>query len=502
MKKVLFEKLKDACLAVFPICGIILLLHFTIAPLSGSTLAVMFVGMLMLFIGLTLFSIGVELALMPMGQHVGSSLISSKKLPLIFIVLFIFGFIITVAEPDLSVLANQVSSIPNMTLILGISVGVGIFLMLAVARILFHWPLGRVLAVAYPLAFIIAIFSSDYLAVAIDAAAVTTGPVTVPFLLAIGGGFAAFSQSKNSEEDNFGISAVCSVGPIITVLILGMFHNSSNIDDVPQADAAVEGVTQLFKQFGHGLWETLIEVIIVLVPIVIIFLIFQIIKLRLSRSELVKIFVGVVYLLVGLTVFLTGVNKGFLPAATMLGEEIGKLSYNWVVIPIAFVIGACALLAEPTAYVLIKQVENITNGAIPRRIMLVGMASGVGIAMSLAMVRILTGLSIWWILIPGYALSLTLTFLVPNIFVGIGFDSGEVATGAMSAAFVLPFAIGVGSMIPGRNIVTESFGIVGLATMFPPIVVQSIGLIYTRKLKAAKKIDIDILEHNAEEAEE
>ena len=501
MKRVLSEKLKEASLAVLPIGIIILILHFTVAPLNGGTLAMMFVGMAMLFVGLTLFSIGVELALMPIGEHVGSALISSRKLPLIFIVLFIFGFVVTVAEPDLSLLANQVASIPNTTLIIGISVGVGMFLMLAVLRILFHWRLGRVLSVVYPLAFIVAIFSSEYIAVAIDAAAVTTGPVTVPFLLAIGGGFAAVSSSRDAENDNFGISSLCSVGPIITVLILGMFHDSADTSYLPQKDVVIDSAGQLFKLFGHGLWETLIEVIIILIPIVIIFLIFQVIKLKLSRSELIKIAVGVAYLLGGLTIFLAGVNKGFMPAATALGEEIGGLPYNWIVIPIAFVIGVCALLAEPTAYVLVKQVVNITDGAIPRRIMLFGMATGVGIAMSLAMVRILTGISIWWILLPGYGLSLTLTFLVPEIFVGIGFDSGEVATGAMSAAFVLPFAIGVGSMIPGRNIVSESFGIVGLATMLPPIVVQFIGLIYSYKLKKARRIDDEAVKYNAEKME-
>jgi len=501
MKKVLLEKLKESGLAVLPIGVIILILHFTAAPLQGGTLAMMFVGMFMLFAGLTLFSIGVELALMPIGQHVGSALISSRKLPLIFIVLFIFGFVVTVAEPDLSLLANQVASIPNTTLIIGISVGVGLFLLLAVVRILFHWPLGRVLAVIYPLAFIIAIFSSEYIAVAIDAAAVTTGPVTVPFLLAIGGGFAAVSNSRNAEDDNFGISSICSVGPIITVLILGMFHNSADTSYLPQQNTVVTSFQQLLKLFGHGLQETFIDVIIIILPIVIIFLIFQIIKLKLSHSELIKIAIGLAYLLVGLTIFLAGVNKGFMPAATALGEEIGNLSYNWIVIPLAFAIGACALLAEPTAYVLAKQVVNITNGAIPRRIMLFGMATGVGIAMSLAMVRILTGISIWWILLPGYAMSLSLTFLVPSIFVGIGFDAGEVATGAMSAAFVLPFAIGVGSSVPGINIISESFGIVGLATMLPPIVVQTIGLIYSRKLKKAKRIADESVKYNAEKTE-
>lgn len=501
MQKVLTEKLKESALAVVPISAIILALHWTIAPLPGWTLGMMLVGMLMLFVGLALFSIGVELAMMPIGQHVGSALISSRKLPLVIIVLFIFGFIVTAAEPDLSVLANQVASIPNMALIAGISVGVGVFLVIAVLRVVFHWRLGRVLAIAYPVAFIVAIFSSDYLAVAIDSAAVTTGPVTVPFLLAIGGGFAAVSNSKNAEEDNFGISAICSVGPIISVLILGMFHDSANTQYLPQKSAEITDASGLFTLFGSGMWHTLQEVIILIVPVLVVFLIFQIIKLKLSRSELIKIFVGLGYLLIGLTIFLTGVNKGFMPAAVSLGEAIGKLSYNWILIPISLAIGACVVLAEPTVYVLVNQVAKITDDAIPRKMMLFAMALGVGIAMSLSIVRILWGISIWWFLLPGYAISLLLTFLVPNIFVGIGFDSGEVVTGAMSAAFVIPFAVGVCSVIPGRNVVVDAFGIAGLITMMPPIIIQTIGLIYSRKLKKARRLDAQAAEYNAEATE-
>ena len=483
MRDIIKEKVQESALAVLPICVIILALHFTIAPLQSDMLQMMFVGMALLFVGMILFSIGVELSLLPIGEHVGSALIASRKIVLIVVVLFIFGFVVTAAEPDLFVLAKQVGSIPDLTLIIGISVGVGLFLILAVLRILFHWKLGHVLAIAYPMAFCVALFAADYLGVAIDAAAVTTGPITVPFLLAIGGGFAAVTGGRSAEEDNFGISAICSVGPIMTVLILGMFFPASDTQYLGQAEIASEGGRQLFEIFAGGLWHSVKDVVMVIVPIVTIFLIFQLVKLKLSRNELLKIFVGIGYLMVGLALFLTGVNSGFMPAATEFGKTMGSLPNNWVVVPVAFVLGAGVLLAEPTAYVLVKRVVDITNGAISKSMMLFGMALGVGIAMSLAMVRVLTGVSIWWMIIPGYALSLTLTFLVPNIFVGIGFDAGEVATGAMSAAFVLPFALGVGGSVSG----VDAFGIVGLSTMLPPIVVQLIGLVYNVKLKRAKK---------------
>lgn len=486
MRKVLKEKLKESTFSVLPIVVIVLLLHWTIAPLEGWTLAKMGVGVAMLFVGLVLFSIGVELAMLPIGQHVGAALITSRRLWLVLAALFVFGFIVTAAEPDLAVLANQVASIPNLNLVIGISVGVGFFLMVAVLRAVFHWKLGRVLSIAYPIAFIVALFSSDYLAVAIDSAAVTTGPVTVPFLLAIGGGFAASASDRNAEDNNFGISAICSVGPIISVLVLGMFHNAADTHYLPPQDAAVASVSQLFMLFGGAMGHTLGEVLMILLPILAVFLIFQVTRLKLSKSELIKIFFGLLYLLVGLTVFLVGVNKGFMPAATSLGEAIGSLADNWVLMPISMGIGAAVVLAEPTVYVLVNQVARITEDAIPRRLMLAAMTLGVGLAMALSMARILYGISIWWILLPGYGLSLLLTFLTPNIFVGIGFDAGEVVTGAMSAAFVIPFAVGVCSVIPGRNVVVDAFGIAGILTMVPPIIIQTLGLLYRQRMRRLK----------------
>ena len=498
MKKVLKEKLKESSFSVLPILTIILLLHFTIAPLSGWTLGRMAIGVVMLFVGLTLFSIGVELAMMPIGEHVGSALISSRRLPLMLAALFVFGFIVTASEPDILVLANQVASIPNMTMLLGIAAGVSIFLVLAVLRVVFHWRIGPMLTVGYALAFGIAAFSSDYLAVAIDSAAVTTGPVTVPFLLAIGSGFAAVSSDRNAEDNNFGISAICSIGPIMMVLIMGMFHDSGNTQYLPAQDAVLTSFGGLLLLFGDALLHTLPEVLLILMPILVVFMIFQVTKLKLSRVELARIFFGLLYLLAGLVIFLTGVNKGFMPAATALGEAIGRLPANWVAVPISLVIGASVVLAEPAVYVLVNQVAKITDDAIPRRIMLLALTAGVGMAMALSILRILLGFSIWWIILPGYALSLTLSFFAPNLFVGIGFDSGAVVAGAMSAAFVIPFAVGVCSVIPGRNVVTDAFGIAGILTIVPPLIIQTIGIIYNRRLKQTRHEGLAALELDEE----
>lgn len=499
MHKRLMEKLKESVQAVSPIVVIILLLNFTIAPMPGGTLALMLVGMLLLVIGLTLFSLGTDMAMMPMGEHVGSSLLASRSLPLLISVLFVFGFIVTAAEPDLSVLATQVPSIDDKVLIFSISAGVGVFLVIAALRVVFRWRLSHTLAIAYGLAFILAIFSQDYLAVSFDASAVTTGPITVPFLLAVGSGFAAISGNKDSDEDNFGICGLCSIGPVFAVLILGMFYPASTSYEVETVQT-VNNAKELFRTFGNGLWHKLLEVLMVVIPILGIFLIFQMVRLKLSRTELTKIFVGLGYLLVGLTIFLAGVDSGFMPAARYLGDAIASLSYKWILIPLCVIIGACVAMAEPAVHVLTRQVEEITSGAISRGMMLFGMALGVGLAMSLAMVRLLFGISVWWFLLPGFSAAIILSFFVPKIFVGIGFDSGGVAAGAMSAAFVLPFTIGACEAM-GGNVIIEAFGVVGMIAMMPPITVQIMGMIYNAKLKKARRLAEIAQEHDAEVTE-
>lgn len=498
--RTLLEKLIEALRAVVPIGAIILVLHFTVAPMPLGTLALMLAGMVMLIIGFTLFSIGTEIAMMPMGEHIGSSLIKSRNMPIIVICLIVFGIAVTAAEPGLVVLANQVASIPNTQLIIGISAGVGIFLVLAALRTLFRWALGKLLIVLYIITFVLALFTADYIAVAFDASAITTGPITVPFLLAVGAGFSSILVGKDADEDSFGICAICSVGPILAVLIIGIFFNADDTSYVAQVADSASSAGELLTIFGNGIVQTFIEVITVLVPIVAIFIIFQIVRLKLSKTELVKIFVGLIYLLFGLTIFLAGANYGFMPAAIVLGEGMGASDINWIVIPIALGIGVCVTLAEPAVHVLTKQVEEVTSGAISKGMMLFGMCLGVGLALSLAMMRILFNISIWYILVPGYAIALVLTVFVPKIFVGIGFDSGGIAAGAMSAAFVLPFTTGVCTAV-GGNVVTDAFGVVGLIAMMPPITIQIMGVIYKIKLRRSESLGAAEEEKLIEEAE-
>jgi hypothetical protein len=493
MKKILLEKLKESSQAALPIGLIILLIHFTLVPIPAGTLALMICGMAVLILGLTLFSLGTDMAMMPMGAHIGSALLHSKKLLLLVAGCFLFGFVVTVAEPDLQVMSKQVPSVPSLTLLLGVAGGVGAFLVLAMLRALFRLKLAHVLIVMYALALAIAVFSPDYLAVAFDAAAVTTGPITVPFLLALGSGVAAVSSGRGSEEDNFGICAICSVGPIVAVLIMGLFFDAHASGYETEAQTTVAAAGELVRLFADGLIHSFWEVSMVIVPIIGIFAIFQVTHLRLSRTELVKIGVGLLYLLCGLTVFLAGVNRGFMPAGKFLGEKMGALPNNWILPPLSLLIGACVVVAEPAVHVLTRQVEEITNGAIPRRMLLSAMALGVGLAMSLTMIRMLTGLSIWWIILPGYALALVLTFFVPSFFVGIAFDSGGVAAGAMSAAFVLPFTLGVCDAL-GGDVMADAFGVVGMIAMMPPVTLQLVGVLYNLKLKKARTAEAERLD--------
>ena len=484
MKSILFDKLKESVQAVLPIVLIVLLIHFTIVAMPLGTVSLMICGMMLLVIGLTLFSFGVEMSMLPMGTNLGALFLQSKNLNLLIWGCFIFGFIVTIAEPDLQVTTKQVPSIPNFIFLSGIAAGVGIFLVAALLRVLFRIKLSYMLMVLYAVTFFIGIFSSDYLPVAFDASAVTTGPVTVPFLLALGAGCAAVSSGKGSEEDNFGLCGICSIGPILAVLIAGLFFDAQSSGYEVEAQSTVNSLNEMLILFGDGLIHSFWEVSMVVVPIIGIFSIFQYTHLKLSRTELVKIGVGLLYLLIGLTIFLTGVNRGFLPAGKYLGETMGALEYNWILIPVCLILGACVVVAEPAVHVLTKQVEEITSGAISRNMLLLCMAIGVGIAMSLAMLRMLAGISIWWFMVPGYIVALSLTFFVPSIFVGIGFDSGGVAAGAMSAAFVLPFTLGVCASL-GGNIMIDAFGVVGMIAMMPPITLQIVGVLYNRKLKRA-----------------
>ena len=477
-QKNLLEKLKESLGAVLPIIGIVLVLCFSIAPIPNSVLMTFVVGAVLLIIGMMFFTLGAEMAMTPMGERIGTKLTNTRKISVVIVLCFILGFIITISEPDLQVLAEQVPSIPNYTLIIAVATGVGIFLVAAVLRMLFGIPLAHMLLILYPIIFILAsIVPQDFLTVAFDSGGVTTGPMTVPFIMALGIGFSAVRSDKHAENDSFGLVALCSVGPILAVLLLGSLYHPVGSGYEQTMIVKTDNSVEMWQLFQEGLPYYMKEMLISLLPIILFFFIFQIVSLQLHKKTLVKIIIGIIYTYIGLVLFLTGVNVGFMPAGNYLGQVIAGLSYPWIIVPIGMLIGYFIVKAEPAVYVLTEQVEELTSGAISAKAMGMSLSIGVAFSLGLAMVRVLTGISILWFLFPGYAVALGLTFFVPKIFTAIAFDSGGVASGPMTATFLLPFSMGACEAL-GGNVVTDAFGVVAMVAMTPLITIQILGLIY------------------------
>ena len=476
LNKQLKEKIQESMASVLPITAIVFLLSITIAPLDPGTLVLFLFGAILLIAGMGLFTMGVDISMSPMGEGIGVELSRSKQLLVPIIVYFLLGMLTTVAEPDLQVLAEQVPSIPNLILILTVAVGVGIFLVIAAMRIRKGIPLRRLLLIFYLIVFgVAALAPADFIPVSFDSGGVTTGPITVPFIMALGVGIASVRSDKNSASDSFGLVALCSIGPILSVLLLGILYSpETNLpvsDPLPQISTTLDAALYFRDSFP----KYFSEVAIALLPIALLFLVFQLITHRFRGRALLRIASGVVYTYLGLVLFLCGVNVGFMPAGQLLGATVATSEQNWLLVPIGMLIGFFIVRAEPAVAVLNKQVEEVSNGAISHRSMGYALSIGVCISVGLAMIRVLTGLNILWLLIPGYAISLGLTFFVPPIFTGIAFDSGGVASGPMTATFLLPFAQGACSAL-GGDIMTDAFGIVAMVAMTPLITIQIMGL--------------------------
>lgn len=486
ISKKLKEKWQEAVSAVLPIIGIVLILCFAVAPISPSILLCFLMGAVLILVGMMFFTLGAEVAMTPMGERIGTCLTKSKKLWLVLGLSFLLGFIITISEPDLQVLAQQVPAVPNMVLILSVACGVGVFLLVAFLRMLFGIPLPPMLLIFYTAIFILAFFvPEDFLSVAFDSGGVTTGPMTVPFIMALGIGISSIRSDRHAADDSFGLVALCSIGPILAVMILGMIYNPQEAAYVPPVIPEIENSVQLWQLFALELPTYMKEIVIALLPIFLFFLIYQILVLKLSKRKLIKIIVGLIYTYIGLVLFLTGVNVGFMPAGNYLGQMIAGLEEPRVLIPIAMVMGFFIVKAEPAVYVLNKQVEEITDGAISAKAMGMGLSIGVAVSLGIAMIRVLTGISILWFLIPGYVIALGISFFVPKLYTAIAFDSGGVASGPMTAAFLLPLAQGA-CVTLGGNIVTDAFGVVAMVAMTPLITIQVMGL-YARITGSSKK---------------
>jgi len=486
-KKQFFEKFREAAASVLPITLIVAAMCLSFVPVTPDLMLAFIIGALMLIVGMGMFTLGSDVSMTPIGNHIGAKLTKSRNLKLILIVSLLLGIAITVAEPDLQVLAANVPNIDTLVLILVVSVGVGLFLMLSMVRILYAIPLRWLLLGLYAVVFVLAAFTDpDYLSVAFDSGGVTTGPMTVPFIMALGVGVASIRSDANAQTDSFGLVALCSVGPVLAVLILSFIYT-----DVPSGAAAsivarYADTVELGRGYLHALPEYMLEVIMALLPIVAFFLIFQVVALHLRRVPFMRIVLGLLFTGAGLILFLTGANVGFSSLGYILGDELVNSDFKYLLIPIAMVMGWFIINAEPAVHVLNKQVEELSAGAISEKAMHYSLSIAVSAANGLAMLRVLTGMEIMWLLIPGYLVALALMFFVPQTFTAIAFDSGGVASGPLTATFMLPFAMGATTAM-GGNIMTDAFGLVALVAMMPLITVQIMGLIYVIKTRGQQE---------------
>lgn len=471
------EKLKESTISVIPIPIIVLILASTIAPIPTSTMLSFFLSTIMLIIGMMFFTLGSEMSMSYIGEKVGSSMTRTKNLYMIIGITFLIGFIITVAEPDLLVLAEQVPSVPNIMIIGAVSIGVGLFLVISILRMFFQISLAHVLICFYILAFILSYFvPDDFLPVAFDSGGVTTGPMTVPFIMALGVGISFVRNDKEAEDDSFGLVALCSIGPIIAVMILGIVYNTEESIYIGPTIHNISDSVSMAQIYLREIPRYVKEIAIAIFPICAFFSIYQILILKLKKNDVIKILVGFIYTYIGLVLFLTGVHIGFLPAGHYLGQIIVSYNMPWLIIPIAMIIGYFVVRAEPAIYVLNKQVEEITDGNISAKTMGFALSIGVAISLGLAMLRVLTGISIMWFLLPGYFIAIIISFFVPKLYTAIAFDSGGVASGPMTATFLLPLAQGVCVAI-GGDIIKDAFGVVAMVAMTPLITIQVLGFL-------------------------
>ena len=490
----IIEKIKEACASVMPIALIILLLSFTVCPLENHVFIAFIVGTVLLTVGLGLFSLGAELSMERIGAHIGANLTKSRNIPIIDLISLLVGVLITISEPDLHVLASYTGDM-KLPFILAVAAGLGFFLVVAVMRIIFNVKFKYILTLGYGLILVLAMISyfidTTFLAIAFDAGGVTTGAMSVPFVMSIGAGIAAISSQKDGEDSSFGLMAICSIGPIISILVMGLAGGFENIAYTPKDTPIFDNSQAMLFPFFEAVPHIVKDVLMGILPILAFFIIYQFCTVRVHKKEMAQIFIGAGYTFVGMVLFLTGVNVGFMPVGSVLGTALGSSYYSWIVIPIGAIIGFCMTYAEPAVGVQSKQVEDATSGAIPPKVIPMAMAIGVAISAALALLRALTGITILPFLVVGYIIAVVLSYFCPTLFTTIAFDAGGVASGVMAATFLLPLSIGVCTARGAENMVMiDAFGTIALVAMTPTISIQIVGLMYKIKLRHSESAEV------------
>lgn len=492
---VIISKFKEVLFSVLPITVLVLILNLTLTPIDTSLIIRFLIGAVLIIMGLTIFLFGVDIGITPIGNIMGSNVARTNKLWIVAIAGLILGFFISVAEPDLHILAGQVDTVTSGMISKGsivgiVSVGIAIMLSIGLIRIVHNFPLYKLLSILYSIILVLALFiSPEFLAISFDASGATTGALTVPFILALAIGVSKLKKdSKASEKDSFGLIAIASTGAIISVMIMSIVSKTDKIT----GNLAQETMsTSIIKPFIHELPKVSGEVILALLPILILFLVFQKISFKLSIKSVRKILFGVLFTFLGLVLFLVGVNAGFMDVGSAVGHSIASLENKAYVVIIGFILGVVTILAEPAVYVLTHQIEDVTSGYVSRKVVMATLSIGVGTAVALSIVRILIPeLQLWQFLLPGYIISVAMMYFVPKLFVGIAFDSGGVASGPMTATFILAYAHGAAEAIEGANVLVDGFGMIAMVAMTPLIALQILGFIF--KIKSKKggiKID-------------
>ena len=487
MKENVKLKIKEALSSIVPITLTVAILSFTITPLATDVIVEFIIGAIMLVIGTGFFTLGAEMSMSIIGERIGADIAKRKNIFLILAILIIIGTVVTIAEPDLKVLAEQITSVPSNLIIGVVGLGVGVFLSIAFLRVVLKIKLKYALLFFYSIVFVLAFFvPKEFLAMAFDSGGATTGPMAVPFIIAFGIGISSIRSGKNSESDTFGMVALCSIGPILATMSLGMVYKITNFEYTNRTYSTYANTKEIAEVFVQNLPNYLGEVVIALLPIIIFFIIYQLAVIKMSKKELFKVFIGCFYEFIGLTLFLLGANVGFLQIGSLIGMKLAETGNDFLIIAVGALLGYFVVIAEPAVEVLNKQISDITDGAIPEKAMKKSLSIGVSIALIISMIRVLTGIQILYFLLPGYLIALILAFVGDDVFTAVAFDSGGVASGTMASTFLVPFAIGISEGV-GGNVLSDAFGVIAMVAMAPIVAVQISGLIYKLKSKKLQK---------------
>jgi len=490
---VIFSKFKEVSFSIIPIVLLVLILNFTIAPMGTALIIRFIIGTLLVVLGLTVFLLGVDIGVTPLGSLTGTSLAKTNKLWIVLIAGLILGFFISIAEPGLMVLANQVGlvtsgQISSMSILITVSIGLAIMLSLGFLRIFYNIPLYKVLIVLYLIVFGLAIFTArEFLAISFDASGSTTGILAVPFILSLSVGISKLKKdSKASEKDSFGLVAIASTGAIISVMVLSIISKTGGFSS--EIESSMTNSQSIISPFFNIAIAHLKESFMAILPLIVILLVMQKIYFKLNKKQLRKMITGFAFAFIGLFIFLIGVNGGFMEIGMSIGHQLTMLDNKAYIIVIAFVLGVVTILAEPAVYVLTYQIEDVTSGYVKRKAVLIPLAIGVGVAVALSIVRVLIpAIQLWHYLLPGYLICIALTFFTPKLFVGIAFDAGGVATGPMTATFILSFILGATNAFEGADIMIDGFGMIAMVAMTPIITLEILGLIFKRKMNKEEK---------------